>query len=295
MNLNQLYYFQAVAKYENYRKAAEILYVSQPSLSRSIDSLEQELGIQLFEKKGRGVTLTKAGLLFRQHVDQIIFDCSVATKRMKQLSEGTGQIDIGYIFPLAGHYIPHKVRQFLNQEENKEINFNFYQNHTPNILKKVKSGELDIGFGAYVEKEEEVEFFPLLDRKMVIITPLEHPLAKEDSLSIEELEKFPVIGYDRESGLGNFTKSLYRRLNLHPSIVVECPDEHSIQALVEEGFGIALVPLLESIDEARVHVMQLNDIELVNKNFMFWLKDSYHVPVVDRFIDFMKQQAGIED
>ena len=60
MTLNQLYYFQTVARYENYRKAAEDLYISQPSLSRSIAALENELGVLLFEKNGRGVHLTKS-------------------------------------------------------------------------------------------------------------------------------------------------------------------------------------------------------------------------------------------
>ena len=64
MTLNQILYFQKVARLENYHQAAEELYISQPSLSRSMAALESELGVALFEKKGRGVTLTKAGKLF---------------------------------------------------------------------------------------------------------------------------------------------------------------------------------------------------------------------------------------
>lgn len=72
--------------------------------------------------------------------------------KCRSFSADGGKIDIGYIFPLAGHYIPHKVREFLNKEENKNVVFNFWQNHTPAIAAKVRTGELDIGFGGYLKK-----------------------------------------------------------------------------------------------------------------------------------------------
>ena len=159
MTLNQILYFQKVARLENYHQAAEELYISQPSLSRSMAALEDELGVILFEKKGRGVELTKAGKLFLEHADRIVADCSVAVDKMQELSSDGGKIDIGYIFPLAGHYIPHKVRKFLDMEKNKNVVFNFWQNHTPAIEKKVRSGELDVGFGGFLQKDD-MEFFP---------------------------------------------------------------------------------------------------------------------------------------
>ena len=78
-----------------------------------------------------------------------------------------GKIDIGYVFPLAGHYIPHRVKLFLEQPENQKVVFNFWQNHTPAIAKKVKTGELDVGFGGCLEKDD-MEFFPVANQKLVI-------------------------------------------------------------------------------------------------------------------------------
>lgn len=292
MTLNQLYYFQTIAKYENYRKAAEELYIAQPSLSRSIASLEKELGVLLFEKNGRGVSLTKGGKLFLEYADRIIRECEIAKNKMLEMATDGGKIDIGYIFPLASHYIPHNVRHFLNKKENKNVTFNFFQNHTSAIAKKVKSGELDVGFGGYID-EEDFEFFPLLSEEMVLITPKGHELENREAVSIRELENYPVIGYDRASWLGNYTKKLYQRFSFRPNIVVECPDEHSIVAMVSEDFGIALVPRIEEIDESRVNIHKLDDIELVHRTFMFWMRDQYQLPAVERFIEYMKQKATI--
>ena len=290
MTLNQLYYFQMIAKYENYRKAAEELYIAQPSLSRSIASLEKELGVSLFEKNGRGVNLTKGGKLFLEYADRIISECEIAKNKMMEMASDGGKIDIGYVFPLASHYIPHNVRDFLNREENRNVTFNFFQNHTSAIAKKVKSGELDVGFGGYMDKEE-FEFFPVLSEEIVLITPKGHELETRETVSIQEIENYPVIGYDRESWLGNYTKKLYQRLSFRPNIVVECPDEHSIVAMVSENFGIALVPEISEIDESRVNVHKLDDIELVHHTFMFWMRDRYQLPAVERFIEYMKQKA----
>lgn len=292
MTLNQIYYFQTVARYENYRKAAEELYISQPSLSRSIASLESELGVLLFEKNGRGVNLTKGGKLFLEYADRIIDECEIAKNKMKEMASNGGKIDIGYVFPLASHYIPHNVRDFLNKKENKNVTFNFFQNHTSAIAKKVRSGELDVGFGGYIDKEE-FEFFPVLSEEMVLITPKGHELESHKKVSIQELRNYPVIGYDRESWLGNYTKQLYRRLAFAPNIVVECPDEHSIVALVSEDFGIALVPAIEEINENRVNIHRFDDIELMHHTFMFWMRDRYQLPAVERFIEYMKQKAPL--
>ena len=127
MTLNQILYFQTVARHQHFRLAAAELSISQPSLSRSIAVLEEELGIILFERKGRTVTLTKYGKLFLEHADRILDEVRLAQKHMKKLSGNAGHVDIGYVFPLAAHYIPHTVRRFLSTQKNKDVTFNFHQ------------------------------------------------------------------------------------------------------------------------------------------------------------------------
>ena len=230
MTLNQLRYFQAVARLQNFRAAAEELYISQPSLSRSIDSLEDELGVVLFERAGRGIALTGSGRLFLEYANRILEECDIAVYKMKEISTSGGRIDIGYVFPLANYYIPHKVRSFLDIPGNEHVTFGFTQNRTSSIIREIKNGKLDVGFCAYSENEEELEFVPIIKQEMVIITSNEHPLASEDKLSINELGRYPVIGYDRVSALGGYTKRLYRNLGIKPDILCECSDEKSVNS-----------------------------------------------------------------
>lgn len=210
MTLNQIIYFQKVARLENYHLAAKELYVSQPSLSRSMASLEQELGVPLFEKRGRGVNLTKAGKLFLEYADRIVEDCRVAMEKMSELASDGGRIEIGYVFPLAGQYIPCKVKEFLERPENRRVVFGFWQNHTSAIAEKVKSGELDIGFGGCIEKEG-MEHFPILNQEVLIVTPKGHELEGQEEVPLQILDRYPVIGYDQASWMGTHTKYLYRK------------------------------------------------------------------------------------
>ena len=144
MTLNQLLYFQAVAKYEHFRLAAASLNISQPSLSRSIANLEEELGIILFERKGRTVTLTKYGRFFLEHANRILSDVRLAEKQMKKLSGSSGHVDIAYVFPLAAQYIPRNVRRFLAKSNNSKISFNFHQTYTGEMRPEIRKIRRDL-------------------------------------------------------------------------------------------------------------------------------------------------------
>ena len=293
MTLNQLKYFQTVARLENYHQAAAELYISQPSLSRSIAALEKELGVILFEKRGRGIALTKSGVLFLEHADRILSEYEVAVYKMRELSSAGGRIDVGYVYPLANQFIPGLVRDFLKQEENRNVTFSFTQSWTPAILSEIKKSHLDVGFCAREENEVELEFFPVLNQELVIIAPPDSSLPEQ--VSILELARHPVVGYHRFSWLGGYTRRLYRRLGIEPQILCECSDENAIQAIVRDGFGIALAVNVPTLDENSVRVLHISDMVLTHQIHMAWMKNRSHIPAVNRFLKFMKNRTEPEN
>ncbi len=156
----------------------------------------------------------------------------------------------------------------------------------------MRTGELDIGFGGYLKKED-MEFFPLSAQELVIITPKEHPLAGIREIPLSEMNHYPVIGYEKESWMGTYVKHLYNKYQIHPSTIVECPDEYSIVSLVKENFGIALMPqtdILLNADGINIH--KLKGLQIYRQVFMFWMKDRYRLPAVERFINYMKGQQA---
>ena len=265
MTLNQLTYFQKIAQLEHFRLAANELNISQPSLSRSMDTLENELGIPLFEKNGRNSTLTKYGKMFLEHVDRILEEVRTAEQKMYHLTQEGGHIDIAYVSPLANHYIPHTVRTFLNLPENKQVTFSFSQSHTIDLIRGLKSD----------------------------ITSLNHPLANEKEVPFQVLQDYPVIGYDRDSGLGLYTHKLYRKHQIQPDIVIDCPDEYSIAALVAEDFGIALVADVDTIRDAKIAKIPISGETLIHTVYTAHMKDKYMIPATNRFVKFIKKDSGL--
>lgn len=291
MTLNQLLYFQKVAKSQHFRQAAAELNISQPSLSRSMATLEEELDIILFERAGRNVHLTKYGRIFLEHVDRILTEVNLATERMRQLSGTEGHVDIAYVFPLAGSYIPHMVRKFLLKDKNSSVTFSFHQSHTADMIAGLKADKYDVIFGSYVENEPDIQFVPIINQKMVVITPCGHPLSEKKAVSLNDLECYPLIGYDRSSGLGKFTRRIYESHNLAADIICESPDENAISALVAEDFGIALVADVDLIRERNVCILPLEDAEFTHTVYLAYKKDHYLISAVKNFIQFIRKEG----
>lgn len=292
MTLQQLKYFQTIARLQHFHNAATELNISQPSLSRSMASLEQELNIILFEKRGRNIVLTKAGYIFLEHVNQILEEIHITEKKMHELANSEGHINIAYVYPLANYHIPHMVRSFLNENPGRNITFQFNQTYTEPMIEGLKNNKYDVIFCSSVDNEPEIHFTPILKQEMVIITPKGHPLTQHTSVSSRELCNYTFIGYERYSGLGRFTRNFFKEQQLPVHILCECPDENSIAALVAENFGIALVANVDTIHQSNVEMRPLSDIELTHTVHMGYLKNRYQIPVIKEFIQFIKKSVS---
>ena len=293
MNLNQLYYFQMVANLQHYHQAAAELNISQPSLSRSMSNLEEEFGLFLFEKQGRNIVLTKYGRIFLEHVDKIIEELENTKKRMENLaSSSEGHIDIAYVSPLAKHYIPFSARRFLDIKENKNVTFSFSQNYTAKMIEGLKADKFDVVFGSYSEEESDLNFVPIIRQELVVIVPHNHELAQYEEIDIKQMEKHSVIAYERYSGLGKFTRKLFKNFDMNPEIICESSDEGSIVALVEAGFGVAIVARVSELESANIKILTLKNSNMYHDVYMIHHKYRYLAPAVQNFINFIKKQSN---
>lgn len=289
MTLNQLQYFYQAAKTQHFNHAADNLSISQPSLSRAIAALENELGVILFERMGRNVSLTKAGQIFLEQTEKILEDISVAERKMHQLAASGGEISIAYVFPLSSSFIPSAARQFVKLEENQGITFNFFQGLTSENIAGLKSGKYDIIFGTRDSSEMSIRFLPVLHQDMVVIMPSGHELAEREFIEAQDFDHYPVLTYDRTSGLGKETRTFFRRYGVHPKIICESPDENGIASLVSEGFGIALVADIGYRNFDKLCLKPLSPKQDFSHTvYMGYLAGKYQIPAVSRFITFIQ-------
>ena len=178
MNLNQLQYFKILAQEEHYTRAAQMLSITQPSLSHAIAQLEEELGTRLFEKKGRNIVLTRYGKLFLPYVEESLKVLEEGVQRTRELNGSKeGIIHLAYIYTMGSNFTPKMVRNFLDAYPDYHIDFHFTVGTTGDILAGLKEDKYDIVFSSYQEGEPDIEFRKIGNQKLVVAVPQDHPLA----------------------------------------------------------------------------------------------------------------------
>jgi DNA-binding transcriptional LysR family regulator len=289
MTFNQLNYFYQAARLQHYRQAAELLNISESSLSRSITAIEDELGVRLFDKRGRNVELTRAGKVFLTYTEKILTDVDAASTKMHELATDGAHINIAYVSPLARSFIPKTVKAFLTESQNKNVVFNFFQDITERNIERLKTGSCDLAFGSYIEDEPSIEFVPIQQQDMVIIMSNKTALSVKPGIDIRIFDQYPVLSYDLSSGLGRYTSQFFQKHGLNPDIICSSPDENGIASLVAEGFGIALVADVDEIHRPGITIRKLPpEYALSHTVYLCYQKDKYMLPALRRLVDFVR-------
>lgn len=292
MNLNQLYYFKALAHLEHYTKAAKELEITQPTLSHAIGALEEEMGTKLFEKRGRNVALTKYGRFFLDYVEEALQILDTGIQKTKVLTgQVTGRIDIGYIYTLGGEFVPQLVGDFVRSHEELKIKFNFTVGNTTRNLQGLKEGQFDIVFCSRVKDEDDIEFIPVGKEKLVLVVPKEHPLALEEVVSVSEIVKYPQIFFTPNSGLRPVIERMFARENLTPHIVYEIEEDNFMAGVVAQDFGIAIMPKIPILEQLPVETVELRNPGPPRYIYLAQIRGGYQAPVVKKFVDFVKKNT----
>ena len=208
MNLQQLYYFRKLAEVQHYTEAAKALYITQPSLSDSISSLESELSVALFQKKGRGIELTKYGQEFYQYVNQALGILEHGIAIMKEKSDlVTGTIDVGCIPTLLGDFLPDALD--LYHEKHPQVSFNIFHEKSIPVAEGVSTGNYDIGFCSMVENKPDLVFVPITFQELIVIVRNDHPLASHDSIQLSDLQDYTLSTYRDTIPIGKVVRKLF--------------------------------------------------------------------------------------
>ena len=187
MNLNQLYYLQAIAQARGLTRAADALYVTQSNLSHSMAALEEELGIPLLYKNGRDTLLTPYGQEFLAYAERAIQQIEEG-KRVAQsrCSPTRGQVRLGFISAVSATLIPWCVSHFYQNPDNQGITFTFDEKPTRRIAADFTHHALDIGFGTRFD-DSSFEFCPVVPEELVAVVPAGHPLAQQEQVTLEQM------------------------------------------------------------------------------------------------------------
>jgi DNA-binding transcriptional LysR family regulator len=244
MDLRQLRYLVAVAKERNFTRAADLLHIAQPPLSRQIQLLEEELGVELIIRSSRPVRLTEAGRVFYEQALQIL-------GRVEQMKEATRRVglnqnsvlSIGFVASTLYGGLPALVRKLRHQAPDLDIQL--LEMMSVHQLPALKEGRIDIGFGRLRHSDPAIISTVLREERLAVAIPQGTPLASmSDPLSPEALTGEKLIVYPREPrpSFADQVLNVLQERDVRPAEILEVSEIQTALGLVAAEAGLCVVP-----------------------------------------------------
>ncbi|GHA27359.1 LysR family transcriptional regulator [Oceanisphaera arctica] len=241
MELRHLRYFVVVAQELNLTRAAEKLFIAQPPLTRQIKQLEEELEVQLFIRKPRGLELTQGGQYFLQQVHTIMDKLDASIEGTRQVAQHRKTVfSIGFVPSVFYGQLPLMVRRL---RRNKNLEIVLHELKTREQIEALKSGKIDIGFGRIRIDDPDVEQEMLFNEPLIAALPAGHPLTGKQP-TMQQLAEVPIVTFPAGSGpnFSDVALGLFHRRGLKIQVIQQVNDLQTALSLVASDMGFALVP-----------------------------------------------------
>lgn len=242
-DLGDLQAFAAVAELGNFRKAAELVHISQPAFSRRIDKLEAALGVKLLDRNTRKVELTAVGREFARKTRQLLDDLDGTLLGIQEIAATRmGEVTVACVPSAAFYFLPQVVRQYHAQFPN--IRVKIQDAGANEVLASVARGEADFGLNFIGSAEADLEFHTVLEEPFVAACRRDHVLASRRSVTWADLCDHDFMTVSKSSGNRLLMDLALAGLPRRPVCIHEAQHVMTLLGLVEAGLGVAAVPRL---------------------------------------------------
>lgn len=296
LDIRHLECFIEVARQKNFSKAAEAMYISQPSISRAIKELEIQLGVTLFYRNTKSVELTDAGDTILEQAQQIVSSFNNITAKLQGLAKlQSGKIHIG-LPPITGvTSFSHLLGAF--KKEYPEIRIHLYEFGSKKIESAIQDGLLDIGICTPPDDNELCEKFCFIQDPLHVIMHPTHWLAQHEVIDYKQLSGEQFILYDKDFRLHDMIIDKCREAGFIPTIVFETSQLELMTQMVEADFGIALLPskICEALDTNSIISRPFVDPPLDLQLAISWKKDRYLSHAARQFLMFAKNRYNPQE
>ena len=282
MDINRFEEFIVLADCLNYSKAASLLYVTQPVLSRHIHELEDALGAQLFIRNTHKVTLTPVGELAAAELSKAMESYHMAMRNIKLATENlNGRISVGFLGQAVRPFITRFI-QHLGSRSDLQMDY-VSATELDTLIHLVEANVLDLAFITHIEtgRISGMEVRKIDEDPLYVVVPRNHPLAERESLSIRDLSGEPVIAFNRDTNphTAIFHEKLFQRFDAEMNVVRKVSNLESGLFYADLGLGFFILPqhLLELARD--MTVLPINDEGAVVSLRLIWKKNNEKLAV----------------
>ena len=264
--LQQLRILKAVATEKSFTKAANILYLSQPSISKQIKILEQNLNITLLDRNSHKLSLTENGQIFLQYTDRILALCEESCRVLIDLKNGDrGTLNVGASQTIGTYLLPRILALFA--QNNPQINLNIQVNSTRLISKQIINRQIDLAIvggeiPGELKKKLKIDLF--VEDELSLIVPKSHPFAKKKQIKKGDLYYLKFITLNSNSTIRQFIDNILKQKNIEIDqlkIVMQLNSIEAIKTAVSLGLGVAFVSSSSIEKEIKLQTIEILSIE----------------------------------
>ena len=239
----RLVVFRAVAEQHSFRKAAEELYLTQPAVSLQIKALEEDIGVQLFDRTGARIALTEAGKVLLGYSRQANALFAQAEHEIAALSgDHAGHLALGASSTIAQYVLPRLLGEF--SREHPRVQPTMISGNTEQIVESLEELKIDLAFIEGPARSRDVKTEPFLEDELVLIVSAAHEWAELKSILCSELATAPLLMRERGSGTRRVVEMALPRQGIKANslrIVMELDSTEAIKSAVEAGLGVGFV------------------------------------------------------
>lgn len=240
MELFQLTSFLKVAELGSVTRAAEALYLTQPAVTQQIRSLENELGVRLFDRTGRGVRLTLAGEALREHAHRSLAVLDECRQVIADLDAGVaGKLLIGAGVTTSVFHLPDWLRAF--RETHPAVDVVVRTGRSREVTQFVLDREIDLGLVTSPVQHPDLCVTGLHDEEILLVTPSDHPIAGH-SIEPDELSAVPLILFPQGTGFRSYLDRTLSDAGVSARVKMETDSVEAIKRFVEAGLGVSFLP-----------------------------------------------------
>ncbi|WP_223067288.1 cidABC operon transcriptional activator CidR [Paenibacillus caui] len=276
MDIRQLQYLVEVARQRSFTRAAEALFITQPTISKTIRVMEEELGVVLFDRQGKQIELTDAGRIIVERAQDILNSFQSLSAELDDLRNlKRGHIRIG-LPPMVGASFFPKLMGLFHQRY-PEITIRLFEDGAKKVEIDVAEGALDLGVVVLPTNEEGFSCFPFVEEKLNLIVHPSHRLAGNKEVELSELHEEYFIMFAEDFALHDRIIRECQHAGFQPRIIYESSQWDLISQMVAANLGVALLPeaVCREMDPSRISVLPMVKPMIPWKLGIIWREDRY--------------------
>ena len=287
MHLSYLRYYQVICEYNNVTRAAEVLHVSQPSLSKVISDMENEFGVTLFYRQRDGLKLTEEGKVLQKESVELLRRADALEEKMKGLGAAKLQVNLG-VPPMIGTMILPPVYDHMKKYYPETV-LNIVEMGSLESRPKVMEGILDAAIVSADEKEHSyLDYVDIRDACISFYVSIDNKVACLKKLDLDVIRDTPIALLKEGTFLASFTRKIFEKAGLTPDIALQTGQISIIQTLLRQNIaGAFLYEGLLDEDENIVRI-PIPDIPAIHMR-LIWNKHNYRTAGLEHLIDVVRK------